>query len=281
MFGSIVLIIITLAVIFAPWIAPYGETEPVGDPTETIKFLPPQSAYWFGTDSIGRDMFSLILWGGRVSLFIGVAVAFSAAIIGTLIGAFAGFKGGKFDDFLHAGDGPVPGLPAAGRPAGDPATPPEAGVGPHRVRRHDLDPAHDQPGGRVVDGDGPDRTWTGALVEGEGVHRGWPRPRRHELADHLAAPHPQLHRADHRRHDVHRGRCHHHGMDAVVLRLRRQPPHVSWGNLLAGSKSYIGQGKWWSVVFPSLALLFTVLAINFIGDGLRDAFDPKQAKERV
>jgi peptide/nickel transport system permease protein len=56
---------------------------------------------------------------------------------------------------------------------------------------------------------------------------------------------------------------------------------VSWGNLLAGSKSYVGQGKWWLVVFPSLALLLTVLAINFIGDGLRDAFDPKQAKERA
>ena len=60
-----------------------------------------------------------------------------------------------------------------------------------------------------------------------------------------------------------------------------QPPHVSWGNLLAGSKSYVGQGKWWLVVFPSLALLLTVLTINFIGDGLRDALDPKQAKERV
>ena len=55
----------------------------------------------------------------------------------------------------------------------------------------------------------------------------------------------------------------------------------SWGNLLAGSKSYVGQGKWWLVLFPSLALLFTVLAINFIGDGLRDALDPKQAKERA
>ena len=100
-FGSIVLLIITMAVILAPWIAPYGETELVGDPrTETINFLPPQSAYWFGTDSIGRDMYSLILWGGRVSLFIGVAVAITAAIIGTLVGAFAGFRGGKFDNFL-------------------------------------------------------------------------------------------------------------------------------------------------------------------------------------
>ena len=85
--GSIVLLIISAAVVLAPWIAPYGEEQLVGNPrTQDIIFLPPQSAYWFGTDSIGRDMYSLILWGGRISLFIGLAVALSASIIGTLSG---------------------------------------------------------------------------------------------------------------------------------------------------------------------------------------------------
>ena len=80
---------------------PTAKTQLVGNPrTQDIIFLPPQSAYWFGTDSIGRDMYSLILWGGRISLFIGLAVALSASIIGTLLGAFAGFRGGKLDDFL-------------------------------------------------------------------------------------------------------------------------------------------------------------------------------------
>jgi peptide/nickel transport system permease protein len=60
-----------------------------------------------------------------------------------------------------------------------------------------------------------------------------------------------------------------------------QAPKTSWGNLLTDSKNYVVQQKWWLVVFPCLALLFTVLAVNFIGDGLRDALDPKQAKDRA
>ena len=99
--GSIVLLLITAAVVLAPWIAPYGETQLVGNPPHRGHHLPAAAVgHWFGTDSIGRDMYSLILWGGRISLFIGLAVALSASIIGTLLGAFAGFRGGKLDDFL-------------------------------------------------------------------------------------------------------------------------------------------------------------------------------------
>ena len=167
-------LIISAAVVLAPWIAPYGETQLVGNPrTEDIIFLPPQSAYWFGTDSIGRDMYSLILWGGRISLFIGLAVALSASIIGTLIGRLRRLQGrqaGRLPDALHR---PVPGLPAPRGPAGHPPAAAEAALGQDRLRRRDLDPAdHHAPGDRVVDGHGPHRPGAGAVAEGEGVHRG-------------------------------------------------------------------------------------------------------------
>ena len=55
---------------------------------------------WFGTDAIGRDLYSRLIYGVRSSLFIGIASAISAVIIGTIVGAFAGFRGGKFDDIL-------------------------------------------------------------------------------------------------------------------------------------------------------------------------------------
>jgi peptide/nickel transport system permease protein len=85
MVATVVLLIITLAVIFAPLIAPYGPNERVGDQrVENVQLLPPSKEYWFGTDSIGRDLFSRILWGGRVSLFIGLAVAVASGLIGTL-----------------------------------------------------------------------------------------------------------------------------------------------------------------------------------------------------
>ena len=282
-FGAVTLGIITLAVILAPWIAPYGETELVGDPrTETINFLPPQSEYWFGTDSIGRDMYSLILWGGRVSLFIGVAVAISSAIIGTLIGAFAGFRGGKFDDFLMRFTDLFLAFPLLVALLVIRQLPEKQAWARTGLRGDHLDPADDHPARRrVVDAHGPHRARPGPVAEGEGVHRGRPGAGRHQLAPDLASPHPQLHRT------------HHRGATFTVAAaiitestlsffgFGVQPPHVSWGNLLAGSKSYVGQGKWWLVVFPSLALLLTVLAVNFIGDGLRDALDPKQAKERA
>ena len=56
---------------------------------------------------------------------------------------------------------------------------------------------------------------------------------------------------------------------------------VSWGSLLADSKRFIVSEKWWMVLFPSLALLITILAVNFMGDGLRDALDPKQNRTRA
>ena len=55
---------------------------------------------WFGTDDIGRDLYSRILYGGRVSIFIGIAVAMIACTVGTIVGAFAGYRGGKLDDIL-------------------------------------------------------------------------------------------------------------------------------------------------------------------------------------
>ena len=281
--ASVVLIVISLAVILAPWIAPYGETQLVGDPrTETINFLRPQSAYWFGTDAIGRDMYSLILWGGRISLFIGVAVAISASIIGTLVGAFAGFRGGKFDDFLMRFTDLFLAFPLL--------------VALLVIRQL----PEKQAWARTAFGDTSSIrltitllvlvSWMGtarivrgqvlSLKEKEFIEAGralgatnWRLISRHLIPNCIG---PIIVAATFT------------VAAAIIVESTLsffgfgvQPPHVSWGNLLAGSKSFVGQGKWWLVLFPSLALLFTVLAINFIGDGLRDALDPRQAKERA
>ncbi len=282
--GAVVLFIITLAVILAPWIAPYSETELVGDPRagDQISFLPPQSDYWFGTDSIGRDLYSLILWGGRVSLFIGIAVAISAAIIGTLIGAFAGFRGGKLDNILMRGTDlflafpllvallvirQLPEKQAWARTAfGDTSS--------LRLTITLLVVVSWMATARIVRGQ------VLSLKEKEFIEAGralgasnWRLISRHLIPNCIG---PIVVAAT-------------FTVAAAIITESTlsffgfgvQPPKTSWGNLLSNSKSYIGQGKWWLVVFPSLALLLTVLAVNFIGDGLRDALDPKQAKERA
>jgi peptide/nickel transport system permease protein len=227
-------------------------------------------------------MYSLILWGGRVSLFIGIAVAISASIIGTLVGAFAGFKGGKFDDFLMRWTDlflafpllvallvlrQLPEKQAWARTAFGETT-------SIRLTITLLVIVSWMPTARIVRGQ------VLSLKEKEFIEAGralgasnWRLISRHLIPNCIG---PIIVAAT-------------FTVAAAIITESTlsffgfgvQPPHVSWGNLLAGSKAYVGQGKWWLVLFPSLALLFTVLSINFIGDGLRDALDPKQAKERA
>ena len=72
------------------------------------------------------------------------------------------------------------------------------------------------------------------------------------------------------------------GLESTIsfFGLGISPIHASWGSLLSDSKGYILSGKWWLVLYPCLVLLLTVLSVNFIGDGLRDALDPKQNRHR-
>jgi peptide/nickel transport system permease protein len=86
----VILGIMVFAAIFAPWIAPY-------DPTQIDMFSmlgAPSSAHWFGTDENGRDILSRIIYGGRVSLSVGLTSVAAAVLIGTVLGALAGFLGG-------------------------------------------------------------------------------------------------------------------------------------------------------------------------------------------
>ena len=84
-------------VVFAPIFARYGVNEPVFPISRSVpnQFLEPQSIAWFGTDDIGRDIYSRLLFGIRTSIFIGVATGLIAAVIGTAIGAVAGLRGGR------------------------------------------------------------------------------------------------------------------------------------------------------------------------------------------
>jgi peptide/nickel transport system permease protein len=62
------------------------------------------------------------------------------------------------------------------------------------------------------------------------------------------------------------------------LGLGARPPRPEWGTMLAGARDYVAQGKWWYPTFPGLAIIFTVIGFNLLGDGLRDALDPRLRK---
>jgi len=94
--GGVVALLMLLAAIMAPWLAPY-------DPNEQdilLRMAGPSEAHWLGNDTYGRDILSRIIWGGRISLFIGVASIGLAMIIGGLLGILAGYVGGRTDRLI-------------------------------------------------------------------------------------------------------------------------------------------------------------------------------------
>src|SRR4051812_7022915 len=94
--GIAIAAVFILAAIFAPFIATHDITaQNLG-----MRYAAPSAEYWFGTDGLGRDVFSRVVYGARISLEVGISVVVVSAIIGTIIGAIAGFFGGVVDAIL-------------------------------------------------------------------------------------------------------------------------------------------------------------------------------------
>ncbi|GAB6168439.1 ABC transporter permease [Clostridium carnis] len=93
MIGIVIFAIILLSAIFAPLLTKYDPLQV--DMTNVLK--KPSAEHWFGTDKVGRDVFSRVLYGGRISILIGLGSALGCAVIGVLLGCYAGYKGGWFD----------------------------------------------------------------------------------------------------------------------------------------------------------------------------------------
>ena len=96
MFGVAILFALLVLAAIGPWIAPYG----FNDQDLETRLLPPSAAHWFGTDELGRDILSRIIYGARITLEIAVLVAVIAAPIGLLVGTTAGYLGGWADTVL-------------------------------------------------------------------------------------------------------------------------------------------------------------------------------------
>lgn len=259
--GLIVLIIIIGAAILAPQLATH-------DPSKTHlmhKLSAPTSEFWLGTDNLGRDIFSRLLYGARISLLVGFASILGSITIGTVIGAVAGYYGGRVDAFCMRLVDIIISFP-------------------NIFLLITLVTLFDP---------GIDKliiifallTWTGTarLVRGEFLTL---RSREFVLAAktlgmnsariiffHILpnALGPIIVAAT-------------LGVGGVILAesalsflgLGVQPPTASWGNMLQGAQNYsIMKNAWWVPLFPGLLITITVLAFNFVGDGLRDAFDPR------
>ncbi|MER3603587.1 MAG: peptide ABC transporter permease, partial [Thermus sp.] len=96
MASLVVILFLVLMAVFAPWIAPYDPTaQPTGSDVGQYYFQPPSREHPLGTDDLGRDVLSRIIYGSRISLLVGFAVALSSVILGTIMGTLAGYFSGR------------------------------------------------------------------------------------------------------------------------------------------------------------------------------------------
>ena len=258
--GSLMAILIVLSLL-APWIAPY-------DPLKlnvSQRLKPPSETYWFGTDAYGRDVLSRTLWGGQISLVIAASVAVLSMVVGTLIGLLAGYFRAMDSIVMRVMDGlmAIPGIllavamlslsKASVQTVVIAITIPEI---PRVVRLV-----------RAVVLSLREQTFvSGAIASGSRV------PRilfRHILPNAMT---PIIVQATYI------------AASAVLIEAYLgflgvgTPPEVpSWGNIIAEGRNFIMLAIW-SVLFPGLFLGTMVLAINILGDGVRDMLDPRIAK---
>jgi peptide/nickel transport system permease protein len=261
--GIVIAVIFILAAVFAPWIA----THDVAAQDLLMRYASPSADHWFGTDGLGRDVFSRVVFGARISLQVGITVVVVSAIFGTMIGAVAGFYGGYVDKFLSGYVFNVflafPGLLlaialvaflGAGQGKLIAALCVIGWVGYARVMR-----------GQVLKVREYDYVMA-ARALGAGNMR--------ILFTHILpnAIQPLIVQAS-------------LGMAGAVLSeaslsflgLGIPPPAPSWGTMIEEARQFFSSSPH-ILLFPGLAIALTVLAFNFIGDGLREYLDPKQRR---
>ncbi len=260
--GLGLLLCITLVAIFAPWIAPH-------DPLEQSivnRLLPPSPEFLLGTDSYGRDVLSRIIHGARVSLVVGFLSILIAMTAGTVVGVVSGYVGGRCDQLVMAIVDVMLSFPSL-----------LLGLMVAAVLGASLENliiaiaiTEVAPFVRLA------RAPTLALKEKEFVEAGRALGFSHVrlmsvhilpnlVADILVMG--SLWMATAIRTEA--------SLSFIGLGVR--PPTATWGGMIREGFENI-LDAWWLAVFPSLAVLLVVLALNLLGDALRDAVDPKYRK---
>lgn len=257
-FSAVLIALVLLLAVFAPLIAPYGEAEQ----DVLARLQPPSAAHWFGTDELGRDVLSRILYGSRLSLAIGILPSVISLVIGIVLGLLAGYFGGWADHVIMRLADVMLSVPSLLLAMVVMYT-----LGSSTVN---LFVALSMVGwasvARVV------RSQTLSLKESEyveaaqsiGVSR-FNIMRRHILPNcvpslivlfTLNVPAAILSESS-----------------LSFLGIGAQPPAASWGLMVNQSKQFLFTQPWLALA-PCVAIMVVVLAFNFLGDGLRDVLDP-------
>jgi peptide/nickel transport system permease protein len=261
MAGLVTVVLLYLVALLAPLIAPFdpiAQGDLVG-----ASYMAPGSTHWLGTDQFARDMLSRIVYGARISLTIGFVAVAIAIVLGSLLGAVAGYLGGRVDAVVMRFTDMVMAFPRL-------------------VLLIMIIALFEPTLGLIIAVLGLTQ-WPGTarLVRGEVLSLreqeyiqaaralGFGRRRiilRHLIPNVLA---PVIVAAT-----LGIGNTIVLEAGLSFLGLGIQPPTPSWGTLVADGRQNL-IGAWWVATFPGLAIVVTVLAFNLVGDGLRDAMDPR------
>lgn len=268
--GLVLLGIILFLSLAGPSMRPF----PSDKPNYKEIFRGPDKRHWFGTDDLGRDVFVRVMEGGRVSLLVGVSGALSSALLGVLVGSVSALSLGWIDSLLMRLTDvmmAVPTLPLlmiASFFFG-------SGViniimvlaifgwmGTARLVR-----------GNILSLRETDYVQVARITGVSNMGIIW----RHLVPNTMSVIVVST--------TFRVAGAILYESSLSYLGMGIQPPKASWGNLLQKSLSYMfgtsrGGIPWWLIFFPGLFIFLTVLAVNFIGDGLRDAFDPKMVRQQ-
>lgn len=263
--GGCVLIILFAAAVFGPLLVPYSPMEQ----NLSLRLAPPSSQHLMGTDELGRDVFSRIIVGSRVSMTVGFVAVGISLIIGVPLGLIAGLYGGIIDRIIMRIVDIMLCFPSIFL-----ILMVITFLEPNIMNVMIVIGITSWPGlARYVRGE------TLAVREREFVQAaklmGLSRMRIlfiHLLPNVIA---PVLITAT-------------LGIGTAVLTesilsflgLGVQPPDPSWGNILTAGREYMGQRAWWLIFFPSFAILITVFSFNLFGEGLRDVLDPRMKQKK-
>ncbi|MBX6746278.1 MAG: ABC transporter permease [Acetobacteraceae bacterium] len=261
-FGLLVVLVFVLVAVLAPWVA---TADPLATSWSTIRKAP-SAAHWFGTDENGRDVFSRVVWGARASLLAGVVSVLAAVVIGVPVGLLAGLAGGWTDTIIsRIADAmlSVPFLILAIALA--------AFLGPALENAMLAIAITASPVFvRLARGMALDAKSTDWVEAARALgNPPWRLGLLHVLPNIIPPLLVQATLAI---------------AEAIIaeaslsfLGLGQQPPDPSWGSMLNSAQRFLTQAPWLAI-FPGLAIFLVVLAFNLVGDGLRDALDPRSER---
>jgi len=265
--GTVLSLLIVLVAVFAPLIAPYpGDAGSATHPLHTL--TPPSAQHWFGTDQLGRDVFSRVVYGARVSPVIAIFVLLLACVVGIPLGVSAGYFGGVIDDVIMRITDVFLAFPALLLALAIAAVLPSSITTVTFAITVTWWPWYT----RLVRGQAASVA-SRPFVEGAKAS-GISSARivfRHVLPNSITPLIVQVSL------DV----------SSVILTvsalsflgLGAQDPTPDWGLMVNQGQQYFTT-EWWLVTFPGLAILVTAVAFNLLGDALRDVLDPRRLPSR-